>query len=302
MTQRTPRRFAFTLVELLVVIGIIAVLIGILLPVLSRARKTANITKCSSALRQIAYAFNMYSKENHDKYPSLKCEYYNLPGPSEARSVYWQDMLMPYTARGNANMNQQLNATGDAKASQYRENFRKSVFWGCPEWQGSFNTTTAAWADIQGVSLYETGYGYNWMPLLNAKSGPGDWARSKGTFDGELAANLPRGNYYPFSKWTPYADKCLVTEATLWLMYVVPTDATHVVQNQPTDRVNPSSSAGWNNLDRYRHGKYPPQTGATYDAASQKGQVKINILYADGHVDMALDIRTVYHSFQMRDP
>src|SRR5438552_948282 len=65
---RKPR--AFTLVELLVVIGIIAVLIGVLLPVLGRAREQANQTVCMSNLRQVALAFVQYANENKGWLPA----------------------------------------------------------------------------------------------------------------------------------------------------------------------------------------------------------------------------------------
>ena len=63
------RRYAFTLVELLVVIGILAVLAAILFPTLSGVKKDAKIADCSNNLRQTGYSLGLYAGDHDDRLP-----------------------------------------------------------------------------------------------------------------------------------------------------------------------------------------------------------------------------------------
>jgi prepilin-type N-terminal cleavage/methylation domain-containing protein/prepilin-type processing-associated H-X9-DG protein len=134
---RISRR-AFTLVELLVVIGIIAVMISILLPTLSRARQSANSTACLSNLRQLATAAQMHATEHKgymqttsDDKPAKRADpqrqrWTYIPASPEPFVADWATALLPYLG---ANKNQEVNA-----------NSEQSKVFNCPsdKWQEGF--------------------------------------------------------------------------------------------------------------------------------------------------------------------
>jgi prepilin-type N-terminal cleavage/methylation domain-containing protein/prepilin-type processing-associated H-X9-DG protein len=161
------RRKGFTLVELLVVIGIIAVLIAILMPALQSARRQANTVKCLSSLRQIGMGFHMYANAYKGYYPCAvhdaganvagKGNDFPLPG---GRSLRWQDRLIPFVAGFEG---QSVDSYTELWTKFPNDQLRQaSVLWGCPAYVLQYG-----WNNVnQQSDQVRSGYAMNPYPLL----------------------------------------------------------------------------------------------------------------------------------------
>jgi len=146
-------RGGFTLVELLVVIGIIALLISILLPTLASARRSANSVKCLASLKEVGNAFSMYAMENKGMYPAVRDSVNQYTSKGVKAERRWTDLLAKYLNKKGSTF--ETNADLAAIRSG-------SVLWGCPEWAKSFDYNAAASAG-SGEMVYN-GYGMQYYP------------------------------------------------------------------------------------------------------------------------------------------
>ncbi len=147
---RTPdaaRLKAFTLVELLVVIGIIALLISILLPALNKARRAAQTTTCMSNLRQIGIAYRFYAEANNGYMPYILNNSWNsyIPGSGNQKRLYWYMALAPFLTKGYDPMSLGNNTQSMSK-----------VFRACPSWNQWIDpdAADAEWIVGYGQNLY----------------------------------------------------------------------------------------------------------------------------------------------------
>jgi prepilin-type N-terminal cleavage/methylation domain-containing protein/prepilin-type processing-associated H-X9-DG protein len=169
----SKHRPGFTLIELLVVVAIIAILIGLLLPAVQKARDSAARTACSNNLHQLAIACHAY----HDEYHFLPvCGNQGAPFNNSGNAWSWLARILPFVEQSNLYTTCNIPTGTLIAASPAISTPVKSFL--CPSDQAYAGLPRTDGADLGGLAVGQTNYkgvcGNNWneQPTLFENMNP----------------------------------------------------------------------------------------------------------------------------------
>lgn len=298
----SSRKHAFTLVELLVVIGIIAVLIGILLPALNAARQQANLLKCASNQRQILAACQMHAATHKGYFPLAGEQYLApfTPSPDAAAiglgDVARQRYTYGYWKEGRATMPVAFVVAvaplmgfknldfDDLKKLDLQLNDSEQGIWRmfmCPS-TDSFNKAVVSSASStrvgQGTILGITSAGVPWHGSANNT----DFGFNEGAlafdFRPQLRTRRLAGNV---AKFKSASQLMILSDANVGTTPAYPgiSIPNPWITFRPTIALNGAVTLG----DAYTNNIAKVIPNAQFDTKRHKG--RINIAFADGHVE-----------------
>jgi prepilin-type N-terminal cleavage/methylation domain-containing protein/prepilin-type processing-associated H-X9-DG protein len=236
---------AFTLVELLVVIGIISVLVAILLPALSKARQSAARIKCMANMKQIHLGFAMYSLDNDGWYPPVCDEKSFTSSTSGRQGLYVAGAgTWPFFIGRYIGLPKVLPGVGVSATTIYN----KSVLV-CPNWSDTERKLERNILGGYGMSRYLPPYTTSaWIATTTIVSTPGgaDYA----------------GQYMSYSRVNT------IKHSTEWVLITDGNGGNGDMQTAYQFRLATDTS-----IDKYRH------MSKTHDDTSGGA----NFIYLDGH-------------------
>jgi prepilin-type processing-associated H-X9-DG protein/prepilin-type N-terminal cleavage/methylation domain-containing protein len=282
-TVFSQRRRAFTLVELLVVIGIIALLVAILLPVLGRARASADSLKCQAQIRQIIQLMQLHANEHKGFMPLVgQIEARNGTFATDAASI--DPRMIHYEFYTDGGTNYALGMPGSvAKYMSTDLDTSSALKVQAGLNAGIFTQLMVCPSDKDGGTRgYTIGPPESLTSLLSYAFNEAalGWSNRGGSDGSQIGRE--RGNT---AKFVHSSDLMLVTDANArggngWLLYY-------------------DGSPNCTLADVYNHGfpgakGFPPGDGtgggcgdgSLYDVFRHRG--RMNIGFADGHVISAM--------------
>jgi prepilin-type N-terminal cleavage/methylation domain-containing protein/prepilin-type processing-associated H-X9-DG protein len=286
--RRGGRRPAFTLVELLVVIGIIALLVGILLPTLNGARRAASVVQCSSNMKQVAMAMLMYIQDNKGRMPPTTYPSGTAVWPG---GFWWPNELVRqnYVKTKNISVYKAPGAT--VKAFNRNNPFR------CPE---GLDEDSGITGGISDADVYPTHPANNAFVIFNDGAGQAEgfavpsWYQlnSRTTAD---TNRYPIGDASGTKRFTPFVSFLSGGQPPdLANRYFQRTlsqvrrsaELLMIVEAANNNWYDQTESTGYakNFLRRLgaRHGKRTPNSPKQWPG----GNAKTNMAFFDGHVAM----------------
>lgn len=291
-------RPGFTLVELLVVLGVIAVLLAVLLPALQAARQQADRLKCTSNLRQHGASVALYASDNRGFWPPQN-HAWTAAGGGGARSRRWHDYLGRYLVGGvgvrvgGVTRTGEVNAEGTGNPSRepqiWSDEIRRgnNALWGCPSWRRS--TFFGPFLMLDGA--LNPGYAWNRFPFAPRDlSAAGMVDVNKQTVVG--GQPITAGLYAKGTQYVRPSERGLIVESVTGVLgLAMPAGGAWRYRPEGATAFPARPDGVTFSIDFDRHGKRPSANGP--DAPS------LNLLFCDGHV-AAVSARQAWFALRFR--
>ncbi len=215
----SKRTKGFTLVELLVVIGIIALLISILLPSLNKARETANKAKCASNLHQLGLAILLYQGDSQQLYPKTIADTNATHAATWGYTTTTAGTVDPFTSGGLA-----VTGPNSVSASFFlllrNEQLTAAVFI-CPSsnaeaWDfGGGSNSAQNWVDWNGTAGIVKNLSYSYEnPFACTTAISNGWQLKNPDATYAIASDINPGTSVPGSTAGKNVQTVLTTDAS----------------------------------------------------------------------------------------